>query len=101
MDDLGHYRILRSLGAGRAGEVYEALGTKLNRSVAIKFLKDGPSERLRQEARAASALEHPNIVTTHGFEAHQRRHFVVMELVWGTTLAGRQFKPDEALAIAT
>lgn len=99
-DVVGHYRIERSLGAGGAGRVYDAFDTKLNRRVALKLLRDGASERLQQEARAASALEHPNIVTIHGFEEHEGRHFVVMELVSGSTLSGRRFSVDEALDVA-
>jgi non-specific serine/threonine protein kinase len=89
---LGHYRILRPLGAGGMGVVFEALDVSLGRRVALKTLPPGVAadgERLRrfqQEARAVAALNHPNIVTIHAVEEAEGIHFLAMELVDGTTL---------------
>jgi len=89
---LGPYEILASLGAGGMGEVYRARDPRLPREVAIKVL---PAERVRdenrrrrfvQEARAASALNHPNIVTIHEIDSVDGIDFIVMELVVGKTL---------------
>src|SRR5262245_602809 len=114
MDDLtgrsiSHYAIGRRLGAGGMGVVYEAEDTRLGRRVAVKFLpremaQDAVSlERFQREARAASALNHPGICTVYAIEEHDRRHFIVMELLEGQTLAqmiGRQpFPLDQVLAL--
>jgi predicted ATPase len=92
---VSHYVVTRALGAGAMGEVYEAHDTLLGRDVAIKILQDGggalEESRLRflQEARAASALNHPNIVTIHDVVHDGEIDCIVMELVCGRTLDDR------------
>src|SRR5262245_41936750 len=89
---LGPYPILEKLGEGGMGEVYSASDPKLARSVAIKILHAAAGantltvKRLEQEARAASALNHPGIVTIHDIGESSGRFFIVMELIDGTTL---------------
>jgi len=82
---LGPYQIESSLGAGGMGEVYRARDTRLNRTVAIKILKEQFSDRFEREARAIAALNHPNICTLHDVGPN----YLVMELVEGRTLAER------------
>jgi eukaryotic-like serine/threonine-protein kinase len=91
---IGHYRITEKLGAGGMGVVYQALDTTLERTVALKFLPDntaisiGDKNILRREARAASALDHPNIGVIHGLEETSDHHlFIVMQYYEGGTLA--------------
>jgi len=91
---LGTYEILSPLGAGGMGEVYRARDTRLGRDVAIKVLladrrssgDESRSRRFVQEARAASALNHPNIVTIYEIESADGADFIVMEYVPGKTL---------------
>ena len=89
---LGLYEIVASVGAGGMGEVYRATDTRLNRSVAIKLLPakfsvDGDRlQRFEQEARSASALNHPNIVTIYELGCDGPTHYIAMELVEGKTL---------------
>src|SRR5262245_26295023 len=89
---LGHYRILSLLGEGGMGEVYLALDTRLERQVALKLLPaqfTQDADRLRrfiQEAKAASALNHPNIITIHEISATESVHYVATEYVAGRTL---------------
>jgi non-specific serine/threonine protein kinase len=105
-----HYQVLRQVGSGGMGVVYEAEDTRLGRRVALKFLPEALAndltalERFQREARAASAMNHPNVCTVYSIEQHEGKHFLAMELLEGKPLSElmrtQRFDNEQLLSIS-